>query len=146
VSDDKVPNFQFAALPYRRRSDDAGLEVMLITSRDTGRWVVPKGWPSVREPAWDCAAREAREEAGLVGEIHKRPIGSYHYKKLLDNRLPVWCTVEVFALAVTGRLESWPEQSERVARWFSLDDAANAVDEPELGDLIRTLPEHVTPA
>jgi 8-oxo-dGTP pyrophosphatase MutT (NUDIX family) len=143
VSADKVPNFQFAALPYRRSTDDTGLEVMLITSRDTGRWVVPKGWPSEREAAWDCAAREAREEAGLVGDIHKRPVGSYHYKKLLDSGLPVWCTVEVFALAVAGRLESWPEQSERVGRWFSLDDAANAVDEPELGDLIRELPKHI---
>ena len=83
---------------------------MLITSRDTGRWVIPKGWPAEREAAWDCAAREAREEAGLVGEIQKRPVGSYHYKKLLDSGLPVWCTVEVFALAVTDRLESWPEQ------------------------------------
>jgi 8-oxo-dGTP pyrophosphatase MutT (NUDIX family) len=143
VSADKVPNFQFAALHYRRSTDDTGLEVMLITSRDTGRWVVPKGWPSEREAAWDCAAREAREEAGLVGDIHKRPVGSYHYKKLLDSGLPVWCTVEVFALAVAGRLESWPEQSERVGRWFSLDDAANAVDEPELGDLIRELPKHI---
>ena len=143
MSADKVPNFQFAALPYRRSTDDTGLEVMLITSRDTGRWVVPKGWPSEREAAWDCAAREAREEAGLVGDIHKRPVGSYHYKKLLDSGLPVWCTVEVFALAVAGRLESWPEQSERVGRWFSLDDAANAVDESELGDLIRELPKHL---
>jgi 8-oxo-dGTP pyrophosphatase MutT (NUDIX family) len=143
VSTDKVPNFQFAALPYRRRIDDVDPEVMLITSRDTGRWVIPKGWPSEREAAWDCAAREAREEAGLVGEIHKRPVGSYHYKKLLDDGLPVWCTVEVFALAVAERLESWPEQGQRVGRWFSLDDAANAVDEPELGALIRELPKHL---
>jgi 8-oxo-dGTP pyrophosphatase MutT (NUDIX family) len=142
---EKDLNFQFAALPYRQLPDSI-FEVMLITSRDTGRWVIPKGWPSEREAAWDCAAREAHEEAGLVGEIQKRPIGSYHYKKLLDNGLPVWCTVEVFALAVTERLESWPEQGERVGRWFSLADAANAVDERELGDLIRELPNHLTPA
>lgn len=143
MSADKVPNFQFAALPYRRRTDDVDPEVMLITSRDTGRWVIPKGWLSEREAAWDCAAREAREEAGLVGEIHKRPVGSYHYKKLLDDGLPVWCTVEVFALAVAERLESWPEQGQRVGRWFSIEDAANAVDEPELGALIRELPKHL---
>jgi ADP-ribose pyrophosphatase YjhB (NUDIX family) len=135
-------NFQFAALPYRRLADSS-VEVMLITSRDTGRWVIPKGWPSEREAAWDCAARDAREEAGLVGEIHKRPVGSYHYKKLLDSGLPVWCTVEVFALAVAERLESWPEQGQRVGRWFSIEDAANAVDEPELGALIRELPKHL---
>jgi 8-oxo-dGTP pyrophosphatase MutT (NUDIX family) len=142
---EKDLNFQFAALPYRQVSDSI-FEVMLITSRDTGRWVVPKGWPSEREAAWDCAAREAREEAGLVGEIEKRPLGSYHYKKVLDNGFPVWCTVEVFALAVAERLESWPEQRERTGRWFALEDAANAVDEPELGELIRELPKHLTPA
>jgi 8-oxo-dGTP pyrophosphatase MutT (NUDIX family) len=142
VTTEKAINFQFAALPYRQLPD-LTLEVMLITSRDTGRWVIPKGWPAEREAAWDCAAREAREEAGLVGEIQKRPIGSYHYKKLFDNGLPVWCTVEVFALAVTGRLESWPEQSERAGRWFTLEDAANAVDEPDLGALIRDLPKYL---
>jgi 8-oxo-dGTP pyrophosphatase MutT (NUDIX family) len=134
-------NFQFAALPYRQRSDLTS-EVMLITSRDTGRWVIPKGWANEQEPGWDCAAREAREEAGVIGDIRKRPIGSYHYKKLLDNGLTIWCTVEVFALKVVERLESWDEQGQRTARWFTLDDAANAVDEPELGALIRDLPKH----
>ena len=142
MTTEKAINFQFAALPYRQLPD-LTLEIMLITSRDTGRWVIPKGWPAEREAAWDCAAREAREEAGLVGEIQKRPIGSYHYKKLFDNGLPVWCTVEVFALAVTGRLKSWPEQSERAGRWFTLEDAANAVDEPDLGALIRDLPKYL---
>jgi 8-oxo-dGTP pyrophosphatase MutT (NUDIX family) len=143
VSTDKALNFQFAALPYRRVGDEPKLEVMLITSRDTGRWVVPKGWATEREAAWDCAAREAREEAGLVGDIQKRPIGSYHYKKMLDNGLPVWCTVEVFPLAVAERLASWPEQQERTARWFSVEEAAGAVEEAELGALIRELPKHL---
>lgn len=139
---DKVLNFQFAALPYRQLSD-VTFEVMLITSRDTGRWVIPKGWANERETAWDCATREAREEAGVTGEIQKRPVGSYHYRKVFDDGLPVWCTVEVFALKVVDRLESWPEQGQRAARWFTLDDAAAAVDEPELGALIRDLPKHV---
>jgi 8-oxo-dGTP pyrophosphatase MutT (NUDIX family) len=139
---EKGLNFQFAALPYRRLADSS-LEVMLITSRDTGRWVVPKGWGSDGEAAWDSAAREAREEAGVVGEIHRRPLGTYHYKKVLDSGMPVWCTVEVFALAFVERLPSWPEQGERAIRWFTLDEAARAVDEPDLGELIRALPQHV---
>ena len=130
---DKAINFQFAALPYRRLPDFT-LEVMLITSRDTGRWVIPKGWPAEREAAWDSAAREAREEAGLVGQIQKRPIGSYHYMKQFDDGFPVWCTVEVFPLEVVERLESWPEQGERATRWFTPDDAANAVDEARIGN------------
>lgn len=143
MSTEKDLNFQFAALPYRQVGGDLRLEVMLITSRDTGRWVVPKGWATEREAAWDCAAREAREEAGLVGEIQKRPIGSYHYKKALDTGFSVWCTVEVFPLAVAERLPSWPEQQERTARWFSVEEAAAAVEEVELGDLIRELPKHI---
>jgi 8-oxo-dGTP pyrophosphatase MutT (NUDIX family) len=138
----KTLNFQFAALPYRQR-DDGTIEVMLITSRDTGRWVVPKGWPSERETAWDCAAREAHEEAGLVGEIRKRPVGSYHYKKMLENGFPVWCTVEVFALEVSQQASNWEEQGERACRWFALEDAAGAVDETELGSLIRGLPHYL---
>jgi 8-oxo-dGTP pyrophosphatase MutT (NUDIX family) len=116
---------------------------MLITSRDTGRWVIPKGWPAEREAAWDSAAREAREEAGLVGQIQKRPIGSYHYMKQFDDGFPVWCTVEVFPLEVAEQLGSWPERGERATRWFTPDDAANAVDESELGTLIRELPKHL---
>jgi 8-oxo-dGTP pyrophosphatase MutT (NUDIX family) len=139
---DNSLNFQFAALPYRQVSESA-FEVMLITSRDTGRWVIPKGWANERETGWDCAAREAREEAGLVGEIQKRPVGSYHYMKVFDTGLPAWCTVEVFALKVVERLETWAEQGERAARWFTLDEAASAVDEPELSALIRDLPDHV---
>ena len=142
MSPDKL-YFQFAALPFRQIGGDLTLEVMLITSRDTGRWVVPKGWATGREAAWNCAAREAREEAGLVGEIQKRPIGSYHYKKTLDNGLPVWCTVEVFPLAVVEQLSSWPEQRQRTVRWFTLEDAAGAVEEAELGALIRELPKHL---
>lgn len=139
MSPDKPLNFQFAALPYRQLSD-LTFEVMLITSRDTGRWVVPKGWPGDREAAWDCAAREAREEAGLVGRVQARPVGSYHYKKVLEDGFSIWCTVEVFPLEVVDRLKSWPEQGMRQARWFALQDAANFVDEPELQALIRDLP------
>jgi 8-oxo-dGTP pyrophosphatase MutT (NUDIX family) len=135
-------NFQFAALPYRHLRE-ATLEVMLITSRDTGRWVLPKGWPAEREAAWDCAAREAREEAGIIGEIQVRPLGRYHYRKVLDSGFPVWCTVEVFPLAFIERLASWSEQGERLSRWFAVEDAANAVEEPELGAIIRDLPNHL---
>jgi 8-oxo-dGTP pyrophosphatase MutT (NUDIX family) len=133
--------FQFAALPYRQLRE-AVFEVMLITSRDTGRWVLPKGWPVPGETAWDCAAREAREEAGLTGKIQSRPLGRYHYSKPLDSGLPVWCTVEVFPLEFVEQLAAWPEQGERVMRWFAIEYAAQAVDESDLASLIRDLPRY----
>jgi 8-oxo-dGTP pyrophosphatase MutT (NUDIX family) len=142
MSPEKMLNFQYGALPYRKRPD-AELEVMLITSRDSGRWVVPKGWPVVGEAAWDSAAREAREEAGLVGRISHRAVGRYHYEKLLENGSSIWCMVEVFALEVEEQLMSWPERDQRLTRWFGLEEAADAVDEPELGAVIRDLPAHL---
>jgi 8-oxo-dGTP pyrophosphatase MutT (NUDIX family) len=143
MSTGKMLNFQYGALPYRRRAD-ATPEVMLITSRDSGRWVIPKGWPVAGEAAWDSAAREAREEAGLVGRIGRRAVGRYHYEKLLENGSSIWCMVEVFALEVDEQLASWPERDQRLTRWFSLEEAATAVDEPELGAVIRDLPTHLT--
>lgn len=136
-------NFQFAALPYRRGSAGA-VEVMLITSRESRRWVIPKGWPAAGEAAWDSAGREAREEAGVVGRVGRRALGRYHYEKLLDNGSSIWCMVEVFALEVEQQLASWPERGERLTRWFTVEEAAEAVAETELSAVIRTLPEHLS--
>jgi 8-oxo-dGTP pyrophosphatase MutT (NUDIX family) len=133
-------HLQYAALPFRRRHPDASIEIMLITSRDTGRWLIPKGWPQPRLGPAEAAAREAREEGGLVGRIGGRPIGSYHYDKRLQDGSIVHCVVEVFALEVERQMKSWPERDERTTRWFGLEEAAEAVREPELRAIIRSLP------
>jgi 8-oxo-dGTP pyrophosphatase MutT (NUDIX family) len=138
-------HIQFAALPYRRRAD-AILEVMLITSRDTGRWVIPKGWQGTGLAGQASAVREAREEGGLVGKIGKQPIGQYRYNKKLSDGSSVPCSVEVFPLEVERQLKSWPERKERDTRWFELKKAAAAVDEPELAAMIRNLPRHLAPS
>jgi 8-oxo-dGTP pyrophosphatase MutT (NUDIX family) len=129
---------QYAALPYRRRAD-ATIEIMLITSRDTGRWLIPKGWPKLGLNPAEAAALEAREEGGLVGRIGDRSIGSYHYDKRLPDGSIAQCVVEVFALEVERQMKSWPEQVERSTRWFFLQEAAEAVQEPELRSIIRSL-------
>jgi 8-oxo-dGTP pyrophosphatase MutT (NUDIX family) len=136
---------QYAALPYRRRAD-AILEVMLITSRDTGRWVIPKGWLGTGLAGQESAAREAREEGGLVGRMDERSLGHYRYKKRLPDGSSVPCSVEVFTLEVERQLKSWPERKERDTRWFELKKAAAAVDEPELAAMIRNLPRHLAPS
>jgi 8-oxo-dGTP pyrophosphatase MutT (NUDIX family) len=130
---------QYAALPWR---DKGGLEILLVTSRETRRWVIPKGWPMKNKKPHAAAAREALEEAGVTGRVLKRPIGAYSYIKRLKNGAPLQCSVDVFPLKVTGHLNRWREQGERTGHWFSIEEAAEAVEEPELQALIRGFGEH----
>jgi 8-oxo-dGTP pyrophosphatase MutT (NUDIX family) len=134
-------HLQFAALPYRRRAD-ATIEIMLITSRDTGRWLIPKGWPEPGLRPAQAAEREAYEEGGLIGRIGERPIGSYHYDKELPDGSALPCVVEVFALKVERQKRSWPERDERRTRWFPSSKAAEAVREPELRAIIQNLTDN----
>ena len=133
---------QYGALPYKR-ADGEGLKVMLVTSRETKRWVIPKGWPMKDRKPHAAAKREAFEEAGVRGEIGKRPIGTYEYDKRLKSQATVTCKVEVFPLNVREQAETWPERGEREGRWFSPDEAAGVVAEAELREIIRKLPELV---
>jgi 8-oxo-dGTP pyrophosphatase MutT (NUDIX family) len=128
------PRQQYAALPYRMGE---GVEILLITSRETGRWVIPKGWPMKGRAPSEAAAREAFEEAGVVGEIAQTPFGSYPYVKFLKSGLGKPCKVKVFPLKVTQQREAWPEQHQRTARWFGWADAAGAVQELRLGRIIK---------
>jgi 8-oxo-dGTP pyrophosphatase MutT (NUDIX family) len=129
-----APGLQFAALPWRKVGD--GLEVLLVTSRESGRWVIPKGWPMKGRKAHLAAAREALEVAGVTGRIAKKPAGSFGYVKRLKNGAPLECRVQVFPLKVERQRKSWPERHEREARWFPAAEAAEAVEEPELRALI----------
>ncbi|HEX8168382.1 MAG TPA: NUDIX hydrolase [Beijerinckiaceae bacterium] len=135
---------QYGALPYKRVGDD-GLEVMLVTSRETKRWIIPKGWPMKDRKPYAAAKREAFEEAGVRGQIGKRPIGTFEYAKRLKSRATVACKVEVFPLKVREQAEQWPERGEREGRWFSPDEAAGVVEEAELREIIRKLPQLVEP-
>jgi 8-oxo-dGTP pyrophosphatase MutT (NUDIX family) len=133
---------QYGALPYKRVGDD-GVEVMLVTSRETKRWIIPKGWPMKDRKPYAAAKREAFEEAGVRGQIGKRSIGTYEYDKRLKSQATVTCKVEVFPLKVREQAEKWPERDEREGRWFSPDEAAGVVEEAELREIIRKLPKLV---
>jgi 8-oxo-dGTP pyrophosphatase MutT (NUDIX family) len=132
----KRPRRQCAALPLTWR-DDGSCRVLLITSRGTRRWVLPKGWRKRKVAASEQAAREAYEEAGLIGEIGQRAIGHYRYDKWLRSGRAVSCRVDVFPLDVTDRLDNWPEKAEREAAWFTPAEAAARVDEPGLAEILR---------
>jgi 8-oxo-dGTP pyrophosphatase MutT (NUDIX family) len=129
---------QYAAVPYRRNKHGK-TEVMLLTSRETRRWVIPKGWPIRGAKPHTSAAREALEEAGLIGRTSAEAIGTYRYDKRLKNGTETRCKVEVFPLEVTAQRKRWPEKGQRKLRWFTLPDAAKAVQEPGLRKLLRQL-------
>jgi 8-oxo-dGTP pyrophosphatase MutT (NUDIX family) len=137
----RVPSQQSAALPLLELADGTTL-VGLVTTRETGSWVVPKGWIKPGLPARKSAAREAVQEAGLEGLIAQDPIGSYSYRKRLHLLASVECVVEVYALQVTAQLVDWPEKGQREVVFLSPREAAIRVREPELAELIlaATLP------
>jgi 8-oxo-dGTP pyrophosphatase MutT (NUDIX family) len=124
---------QYAALPFRRQE---GLEVMLITSRERRRWVIPKGWPMKGKSRHGAAAQEALEEAGIQGAIKKKAVGSYIYVKRGIGGISWPCTVFVYPLAVHVEQDDWLEKAERTRQWFSYIEAAEAVEEPDLRALI----------
>jgi 8-oxo-dGTP pyrophosphatase MutT (NUDIX family) len=124
---------QYATLPYRQAE---GVEILLVSSRETGRWVLPKGWPMKGRKPHAAAALEAFEEAGVKGIVGKTPLGDYRYDKVLSDDSVLNCRVDVFPLRVERELNAWPERRERDRQWFSPQDAAEAVDEEGLKDLI----------
>lgn len=126
---------QIGALCWRRgRSGE--LQILLITSRDTGRWVTPKGnpMPGLTDPL--SAAEEAWEEAGVRGPVSKTPVGSFHYGKRLASRGVRSTEVTVYALEVQTEFDDWDEAHERSRRWFTPVEAVEAVNEPELKAII----------
>jgi 8-oxo-dGTP pyrophosphatase MutT (NUDIX family) len=128
---------QVAAIPFRL-GKDGGIEVMLVTSRETRRFIVPKGWPMKGKSGRKAATLEAEQEAGVTGKALKKPAGAYSYWKRLSNRF-VRVDVVVYLLAVTDEHADWRERKTRRRAWLSPRDAALLIDEPELATLVATL-------
>ncbi len=126
---------QYAALPWRHVD---GLEIMLVSSRDTRRWIIPKGWPMSGRSGSATAAIEAIEEAGLLGVISEQPFGVFSYSKRFSRNIQL-CQVEVYSLRVLRQREHWPEKHERVTKWFSAVEAMDVVSDPELCELIARI-------
>lgn len=125
---------QVAALPWRRGPD--GVEILLVTSRETRRWVTPKGGRMPGKTDADAAAQEAFEEAGVEGRVGAEPLGTFRYLKVLKRRAARWCVVALYGLEVTDEHADWPERGERERAWLSQAEAARRVEEPELKALI----------
>ncbi|MEP3346935.1 MAG: NUDIX hydrolase [Litoreibacter sp.] len=127
---------QFGALCFRTHKDET--QVMLITSRNSRRWIIPKGWPMEDMSPAQAAAIEAYEEAGVEGKAYNICLGLYSYLKLMDKTDDLTCAVSVFPLKVQNAAKVWPESKERKRKWFSLKKAAARVREPELRKIIKT--------
>lgn len=133
----KAVPIQSGALVWRlKRKNKKKPEVLLVTARRSGRWIIPKGWPITGKSLAASAAHEAFEEAGIEGTVQPTPIGSFRHVKqhLLFGRLEL--DIVVHPLAVERELDNWPEKGERIRKWFAIDEAAERVDSEELKLLI----------
>jgi 8-oxo-dGTP pyrophosphatase MutT (NUDIX family) len=134
---------QYGALPYRLDAQGRP-EVLLVTSRRTRRWILPKGWPIKGLNPAKSAAREAFEEAGIVGEVSAQPVGAFRYDKLFERTgLSSPCTVEVFPLKVTRQFEHWPEAGQRQTRWAHAEDLPAMVEDRDLRRFIEAALERL---
>ncbi len=126
---------QTGALPWRLSGSNR-IEILLVTSRRSGRWTIPKGWPMPGKSLAEAAEQEAFEEAGVRGTIDPKPIGTFRHVKtqLVTGELEV--DIVVHPLWVDRELPKWPELGQRKRRWFSAKEAAKRVHSPELAELI----------
>lgn len=126
---------QFAALCYRIKKKK--VQILLITSRGTRRWIVPKGWPmDARTPA-ASAMQEAWEEAGVRGTTNGRCLGIYSFSKDTEGLGALPCLAMVYAVQVETLADEYPEAGQRMRRWMSRKKAARLVEEPELARILR---------
>jgi 8-oxo-dGTP pyrophosphatase MutT (NUDIX family) len=127
---------QYAALPYVVSRD--GIKLCLITSRRTGRWIIPKGWPHKGMAPHELAAQEAFEEAGLKGSIDTRPIGSFCYMKQLSDGSEIECDVSVYPMLVNYQAIIWPEHKQRTIMWVKPRETVELVDDEMLAEILRS--------
>lgn len=127
---------QYGVICFRFPQHVKAHEILVITSRNTGRWIIPKGWPMKGKKPWQVAAIEALEEAGVRGVVGRKPVGHYTYLKSLDDGDIVTCVVQLYQLEVTSIEPSFKEKGQRRVVWVSTDEAARRVNEVELKDLL----------
>lgn len=136
----RPPRLQIAALCYRKSRK--GLEVLLVTSRGTGRWILPKGWPELKEAGHETAATEAYEEAGVVGSAESKPFAHFRSYKGMDGGLNLRTRVDVYLIKAEDQLADFPELGQRDIAWVPVDKAIEMTGEPGLQRVLKRLEAH----
>lgn len=126
---------QFAALCYRQRKGKT--QVLLITSRQTKRWIIPKGWPIDGKTPSESAMTEAWEEAGVIGKVFTQSLGLFSYSRYLPDGEEYPCVAMVYPIKVKSLADDYPETGQRDRRWFGRKRAAENVAEPELAHILK---------
>ena len=127
---------QVAALCVRGKGRDQ--RVLMVTSRGTGRWIIPKGWPMDGKPNHEAALTEAWEEAGVrKADVDPMPIGSYTYDKIMGGGVPIPVEVHVYLVQVDKVMDDYPEARQRKRKWMAPGRAADQVAEPGLKGILR---------
>lgn len=139
----RPPRYQVAALCWRMEGED--MRILLLTSRETRRWVIPKGWPKPGLDAAATAAAEAWEEGGVRLRGRGRPVGRYRYAKRMRG-VPVGTEVDVFAFPVAAIADDFPEVRQRDRVWLSPEEAAARVEEPDLARILADARQRVRAA
>ncbi len=136
---------QTGAIPWRR-GEDGAVEVLLVTGRRSGRWLIPKGWPMLGRTLAAAAAQEAWEEAGVRGRVGRKPVGTFRHGKQHPVLGEIEVAIVVHGLAVERELPGWPERGQRQRQWFSAKEAAAQVQSSALAHLILQLEAHLSTA
>lgn len=128
--------FQVAALCYRESKGEK--EVLLVTTRGTGRWMLPKGWPMLGKSGAEAARIEAWEEAGVKSaKVGRRPVGEFDYLKHYDDGLSEPCSATVYPIKVAKVKDEFPEAGQRKRKWVTVSKAAEMVEEESLRALLK---------
>lgn len=129
---------QVAALCLR--DGKVGKDVLLVSSLQSDRWIIPKGWPIAGKDFPNAALAEAWEEAGVsTGRVQNEKIGQYNYIKTNKNGTKFTCLVDVFAVQVKGLADEFPESSRRRRQWVTQSQAVTLVREPTLKKIIGAI-------
>ncbi|WP_120633413.1 NUDIX hydrolase [Ruegeria sp. EL01] len=127
---------QSAALCYR--IERGRTEVLLITTRRSRRWIIPKGWLISGLTTAETAAQEAWEEAGVRGKCNPDKLGQFTYLKQRPDQGMAMCVVDVFPIYVRSLASSYPEKAERSRKWCSPKKAASKVQSSDLAEVLRS--------
>ncbi len=128
----KPEALQFGALAYLLEKKQP--KYLVITSRRTGRWIFPKGQPEKDENGWETAAREAFEEAGVIGTGQPQEIGRYRSLKFRSDWVQP-LDIVLYPVRIDSLMPDWDENGERQRRMVTIKEAATLLSQPDMTEL-----------